>query len=96
MLGESFASKPNIFDEAKTKLKNEIIHFGYCDNHWDYAKWLCSADILPVTNNQDFFGASIVEAIYCGAFPLLQIGYLIQSFCLPNSIKCTCMAMKKS
>ena len=52
-------------------LKNEIIHFGYCDNHWDYAKWLCSADILPVTNNQDFFGASIVEAIYCGAFPLL-------------------------
>ena len=71
VLGESFASKPNIFDEAKTKLKNEIIHFGYCDNHWDYAKWLCSADILPVTNNQDFFGASIVEAIYCGAFPLL-------------------------
>ena len=71
ILGESFSTKPSIFDEAKTKLSKEIVHFGYCNDFSQYATWLCKADILPVTNNQDFFGGSIVEAIYCGAFPIL-------------------------
>ena len=26
---------------------------------------------MPVTSNQDFFGVSVMEAIYCEAFPLL-------------------------
>jgi len=26
---------------------------------------------LPITSNQDFFGGSVVEAIYCGAYPIL-------------------------
>ena len=29
------------------------------------------ADLLPVTSNQDFFGASVIEAMYCNAVPLL-------------------------
>ena len=29
------------------------------------------ADILPVTSNQEFFGASVMEAIYCGTKPIL-------------------------
>ena len=32
---------------------------------------LWSSDILPVTSNQDFFGGSIVEAMYCNVAPLL-------------------------
>ena len=37
----------------------------------DYAKWVWRANIMPVTSNQDFFGASVVEALYCDCFALL-------------------------
>ena len=71
ILGERYNSYPSIFDEAKEKLKNKIVHFGYCNSSEEYANWLWKADILPVTNNQDFFGISIMEAIYCNTYPLL-------------------------
>ena len=71
ILGESFHSVPNIFDEAKIRLKDRIIHYGYCSEFRDYARWLWKADILPITSNQDFFGVSIMEGIYCGVYPIL-------------------------
>ena len=52
-------------------MKSKIVHFGYCNSSKEYAEWLWKADILPVTNNQDFFGISIMEAIYCNTYPLL-------------------------
>ena len=71
LLGESFKSNPDVFEEAKVKLKDQIVHYGYCDKFSDYAKWAWMADILPVTSNQDFFGGSVVESIYCNTYPLL-------------------------
>ena len=71
ILGESFKTTPSIFDEAKDKLNDRIVHYGFCDQFKDYAQWLWKADILPVTSNQDFFGISIMEAIYCGVYPIL-------------------------
>jgi hypothetical protein len=32
---------------------------------------LWHADLLPVTSNQDFFGISVMQAIYCNCYPLL-------------------------
>ncbi len=71
VLGESYAESPPIFAEAKEKLAKHIIHFGYAPDFETYARLLWQADILPVTGQQDFFGGSVVEAIYCGAYPLL-------------------------
>ncbi len=71
VLGEKFKKVPDIFDTAQKKLKKHIIHFNYVNSFEEYAKWLWKADILPVTNKQDFFGISILEAVYCGAYPLL-------------------------
>ena len=71
ILGESFKTTPSIFDKAKDKLNDRIVHYGFCDQFKDYAQWLWKADILPVTSNQDFFGISIMEAIYCGVYPIL-------------------------
>lgn len=71
VLGEENDVNPPIFDVAKEKLKNEIIHWGYAESFEDYARWLWRADILPVTSNQDFFGGSVIEAMYCDCFPLL-------------------------
>ncbi|MDP6570198.1 MAG: DUF3524 domain-containing protein, partial [Candidatus Marinimicrobia bacterium] len=45
--------------------------FGYTESFQEYAQWLWEADFLPVTSNQDFFGASIMEAVYCNSVPLL-------------------------
>lgn len=71
VLGEQNEMNPDIFDEAKERLKSEILHWGYAETFEEYARWLWRADILPVTSNQDFFGGSVVEAMYCDCFPLL-------------------------
>ena len=71
VLGESYDKRPAVFDKAKERLAENILHFGYAASFDDYAKWLYQADLLPVTGNQDFFGASVIEAMYCNVVPLL-------------------------
>lgn len=71
VLGESYQRQPEIFAEAKDKLASNIIHYGYADSFEQYRQLLHLADILPVTSNQDFFGGSVVEAIYCNCYPIL-------------------------
>jgi len=78
VLGEKYAQYPKIFDEAKEVLKDKILHWGYVESQKDYAKWLKIADVLPVTAVQDFFGGSVVEAMYCNVVPFLpkRLAYL--------------------
>ena len=71
VLGQRGNAYPTIFDEAKQRLASRILHWGYCDTRAVYANWLWRADILPVTAYQDFFGISVVEAMYCNTYPLL-------------------------
>ena len=71
VLGESFSNTPEIFKNAKDLFIENILHWGYAKNFDSYAKWLWKANILPVTSNQDFFGVSVMEAIYCETHPLL-------------------------
>jgi len=71
VLGESYRNCPPIFAEAQQRLGERIIQFGYAEDFADYARWLWRADILPVNSNHDFFGASVVQAIYCHCTPLL-------------------------
>ncbi|WP_461207053.1 tRNA-queuosine alpha-mannosyltransferase domain-containing protein [Clostridium sp. DL1XJH146] len=71
ILGESYKNKPKIFEKAKLILKDEIVKFGMADTFKEYAEWLRYGDILPITSNQDFFGISIMEGVYCGLYPIL-------------------------
>ena len=71
ILGERFRKQPTEFSEARQLLGERVRHFGYVCDFADYARWLWQADVLPVASHHDFFGASVVEAIYCGCFPLL-------------------------
>ena len=71
VLGQSYRSTPAIFGVARQRLAERIIHWGYVSSFAEYAKWLWRADILPVTSLHDFFGVSVVQAIYCQTFPLL-------------------------
>lgn len=71
VLGESYDKRPHVFDTAREKLADKILHFGYTESFDEYCKWLWLADILPVTSTQDFFGGSVVEAMYCNTVPFL-------------------------
>ena len=71
VLGESFRNQPPVFAEAHQRLGARIKQFGYAKRFADYADWLWRADILPVTSHHDFFGGSVVQAIYCHCTPLL-------------------------
>ncbi len=71
VIGEQNDVNPPIFDKAKSRLQKQIIHWGYVESFEEYAHMLWKADILPVTSKQDFFGGSVVEAMYCECYSLL-------------------------
>ena len=71
VLGESYRKGPPVFAEARRRLGDRVVHFGYAKDSADYAHWLWQADILPVCSKHDFFGASVVQALYCHCTPLL-------------------------
>lgn len=71
VLGEKYKSSPDIFNTARKKLKDRIIHFGFVENYQLYKKWLEQGDIIISTANQENFGISVVEAVGSGNFPLL-------------------------
>ena len=71
VLGENFSQVPVVFLKARDRLGDRVVQFGYAEDFKAYAHWLHSADVLPVTSHQDFFGAGVAEAIYCGCRPLL-------------------------
>ena len=71
LLGENFNRWPPEFDAARRRLGARVLHFGYAAGLENYARWLWRATVLPVTSNQDFFGASVIEAAHCEVLPLL-------------------------
>jgi len=71
LLGESFGEQADLFQQAREQLGERVLQFGYADDFASYAGWLWRADILPVTSQHDFFGASVVQAIYGNCYPLL-------------------------
>jgi glycosyltransferase involved in cell wall biosynthesis len=71
LLGESFRNQPAEFLEARRRLGERIVHFGFAEDPADYARLLWQADVVVSTAIHEFFGAAVVEACYCGCFPVL-------------------------
>ncbi len=71
LLGENLRNRPDEFLEARQRLSDRIVHFGYVEDVADYARLLWQADVVVSTARHEFFGAAIVEACYCGCFPIL-------------------------
>ena len=89
VLGEEFDVVPDAFAKMKAALADRIVHFGFADSQEEYARWLWQADIVPVTSNQDFFGVSVMEALYCGCFPLLPRRLAFPEL-MPREMQSTC------
>lgn len=71
VLGQSFDKRPDCFDQAKERLKDNILHFGYVESKREYVHLLCQGDIVVSTANHEFFGISIIEAVRAGCYPVL-------------------------
>jgi glycosyltransferase involved in cell wall biosynthesis len=77
LAGTSYRQAAPEFEAARKRLGTKVVHFGYADED-TYADLLRQADVVVSTAIHEFFGVAIVEAIYCGCFPLLprRLGYL--------------------
>jgi predicted ribosomally synthesized peptide with nif11-like leader len=71
VLGESFKSHPEIFDEAKKRLSDKVLQFGYVRSRKDYARWLKQGSLVVSTARHEFFGIAVLEAVRAGCRPLL-------------------------
>jgi glycosyltransferase involved in cell wall biosynthesis len=71
LAGENFRVRPAEFEAAQVRLGARLVHYGYAESLAEYARLLWSADIVLSTALHEFFGVSIIEAIYCGCLPIL-------------------------
>lgn len=71
VLGESFATVPPCFEEARRRLSGEVVHFGFSASRKEYIRLLHQADLIVSTAQHEFFGIAVLEGIRAGCYPLL-------------------------
>jgi glycosyltransferase involved in cell wall biosynthesis len=71
VVGEQFRAAPSVFAEARARLADRIVLWGYRESREDYARVLAGCDVVVSTARHEFFGVAVVEAVYAGCFPLL-------------------------
>jgi glycosyltransferase involved in cell wall biosynthesis len=69
--GENFRNAPQEFEEARRRLADRVVHWGYVPDQEAYRHLLSKADLVISTTDHEFFGVSVLEAMAAGAFPLL-------------------------
>jgi glycosyltransferase involved in cell wall biosynthesis len=68
--GQQFGKQPVVFEEGMKQLGKRVVHFGYAEAD-TYARLLWKSDVTVSTAHHEFFGISILEAIYSNTFPIL-------------------------
>lgn len=81
ILGETFRKWPPVFEEARRRLADRIVQFGYLPHREGYEDHVCKADVVVSTAIHELFGLAMVEAIAAGCFPLLP-----NRLCYPEMI----------
>jgi glycosyltransferase involved in cell wall biosynthesis len=70
LAGKNYRQTAPEFEAAREQLGARVVHFGHADER-QYKALLHRAKVVVSTAIHEFFGISIVEAIYCGCFPVL-------------------------
>jgi glycosyltransferase involved in cell wall biosynthesis len=71
LLGESFQFVPQAFLEARERLGQRVVQYGFAPDREEYLGWLGRGDVVVSTAIQENFGIAVVEAIRLGCCPLL-------------------------
>lgn len=88
--GENFRKVPPEFEEARSRLANQIVHWGYAQTRAEYVELLQQANLVISTADHEFFGISILEAVTAGAFPLLPMRLSYPEL-LPTTLHSLCL-----
>ncbi|MFQ5400765.1 MAG: DUF3524 domain-containing protein [Anaerolineae bacterium] len=70
LCGQQYGKRPPVFDAALRQLGDRIIHIGHAPEE-EYRALLWQAAVTVSTAHHEFFGISILEAMYCHTFPIL-------------------------
>jgi len=70
LAGDSVRMTAYEFEAARERLGTRVIHYGWAEAA-TYVRLLWQADVVVSTALHEFFGISVVEAVYCGCLPLL-------------------------
>ncbi len=71
LVGTGRGEPSQVFVKARSTLGSRVVQWGRLDSREDYARLLFEADVVVSTALHEFFGAAVVEAIYCGCRPVL-------------------------
>jgi glycosyltransferase involved in cell wall biosynthesis len=71
VIGEQFSHVPSVFGEARAKLGDRVVHWGYQKGRAAYERALAEMDVVVSTAEHEFFGLSMVEAALAGTAVLL-------------------------
>ncbi|SPP86488.1 glycosyltransferase-like domain-containing protein 1-like [Drosophila guanche] len=67
--GESYQEVPKAFEGIREKLGSKLINYGHLSRE-EYIKSLLAGDIVISTASHEFYGVSMLEATYCGCYPI--------------------------
>ncbi len=78
VIGEHIDPQAPDFVAAREKFAARALAWGYAPDLTTYRRRLWQADIVVSTAIQEFFGISVIEAMYCGCVPILprRLSYL--------------------
>ena len=89
LLGEVYGQVPEIISQLKERLVDKIFVFGFLPDKDKYFELLQSADVVVSTARHEFYGVSMLEAAWCGCYPLapndLVYPEIYPSECLYNT-----------
>jgi glycosyltransferase involved in cell wall biosynthesis len=71
LAGAGQGEPSQVFVQGRRALGDRVVQWGKVEGREEYARLLFEADVVVSTALHEFFGAAVVEAVYCGCRPVL-------------------------
>ncbi|MBI3450036.1 MAG: DUF3524 domain-containing protein [Acidobacteria bacterium] len=71
VVGQTYRTKPAIFDAARGRLAQRIERWGFVESRREYLELVSRCAVVVSTSRHEFFGVSVMEAIHLGCLPIL-------------------------